>query len=112
MVTARYGCVPGERVDCQLQSLPPGRQGESGLVRGPPLAEHLVLHKLILALVGFGLIFRLLETYGGCPVQQSPTNVGGHDDDGVTEIDCAPLGVGQLAVLQDLKQHSEYAPHQ
>src|SRR6266852_7320929 len=70
-------------------------------------AEYLALHRLILALVGFGLIFGLFETDGGFLVQQGGTNVRGHDHDGVPEVYCAPLSIGQLAVLQNLEQHVE-----
>ena len=33
--------------------------------------------------------------------------VGGHDDDGVAEIDCAAVVVGEAAVVEDLQQHVE-----
>src|SRR5579859_7269119 len=35
-------------------------------------------------------------------------DVGGHDHDAVTEVDRAPLGVGQASVLQDLEQDVEH----
>ena len=35
-------------------------------------------------------------------------DIGGHDDDGVFEIDGSSLAVGQSAVLQNLEQHVEH----
>ena len=39
--------------------------------------------------------------------QRLGADVGGHDDDRVAEVDLAALGVGQVAVLQDLQQDVE-----
>src|SRR5438270_2218294 len=71
-------------------------------------AEYLALHRLVLILIGSGLIRRLFEADGGFFVQKACANVGGHDDDGVAEVHRAAFGVGQLAVFQNLEQHVEH----
>lgn len=36
------------------------------------------------------------------------SEVGGHDDDGVGEVDCSALAVGEAAVVEDLEQGVEH----
>ena len=71
------------------------------------LAEDLVFHRVIFVLVGFRLVFRLLEAHLCFPIEQGSTDVRGHDDNGVAEVYRASLGVGQLAIFQNLEQHVE-----
>ena len=40
--------------------------------------------------------------------QVGRAQVGGHDDDGVLEVDRASLGVGDPAVVEDLQEHIEH----
>ena len=47
------------------------------------------------------------EAEGGLLADEVGADVGGHDDDGVAEVDLAALGVGQVAVVEDLQQHVE-----
>ena len=34
-------------------------------------------------------------------------HVAGHDDDGVAKVDPSPLGIGQVAIVEDLEEHVE-----
>jgi Protein of unknown function (DUF3170). len=56
-------------------------------------------------LAGFGLDLAV----GGDAVQQVfRADVGGHDDDGVAEVDGVALGVGQPPVVEHLQQRVEH----
>src|SRR5690348_10116203 len=80
---------------------------ELGLESILQFAEHLVLHGLVLVLRTLGRVFALREANGGLTIEQGCADVRGHDHDGVAEVHRAALGVGQLAVLEDLEQHVE-----
>src|SRR5581483_1076472 len=69
--------------------------------------EHLILHGIVVALMGFGLIFRLPEADGCFLVEQGSTDVRGHDNNRIAEVHRAALGVSQLAIFQNLEQHVE-----
>ena len=71
------------------------------------LAEHLVLHAVVLVLRHLVLIRALHEADSGLAVEQGRADVRRHDDDRVAEVHRAALGVGQLAVFENLKQHVE-----
>jgi len=44
---------------------------------------------------------------GGVGVEVVRAELGGHDDDGVGEVDGAALGVGEPAVVEDLEEEVE-----
>ena len=47
------------------------------------------------------------EAQGRGPGDLAGTDVARHDDDGVAEVDLAPLAVGEAALLEDLEQDVE-----
>src|SRR6185312_7717063 len=80
---------------------------ELGLEGILQLAEYLRLHGFILVLIDLRLILGLLESNGRFLIQQGCSNVGGHDHNSIAEVYRAALGVGQLAIFQNLEQHVE-----
>ena len=59
--------------------------------------EHVAAHRL----VRFGIRTAAMSGHELAP------QVGGHDDDGVLEVDRAALAIGQPTVVEDLEQHVE-----
>src|SRR4051794_16239630 len=72
---------------------------------GPEAALQVLVHLLLHLLVGDRLV-GLAEPDRGL-AQVGGTEVRGHDDHGVLEVDRAALGVGQAPVLQDLEEGVE-----
>ena len=61
--------------------------------------------------LGHHLIARRIQDHavpGDAVEQQRRADVGGHDDDGVLEVDRATLTVGRATVVEDLQQHVEH----
>src|SRR5438552_768992 len=80
----------------------------------PEEALHLFLDALLHALVSRRYVrvvspFSLrAEAERGLALQQLLREVARHDDDGVAEVDAAPLGVCEPAFVEDLQQHVEH----
>ena len=73
------------------------------------LGQQLVLHPLVTDIHGLGGVGSRAEADGtGAFPDEVGADVGGHDDDGVPEIHAAALGVGQMAVVEDLEQDVEH----
>ena len=64
---------------------------ELGPERAPQLRHHLVARAQV-----------------GPVLEELAADVGRHDDDGVAEVDRAPLTVGEAAVVEQLQQHVEH----
>ena len=68
------------------------------------LLDDVALHLRLLGLAGGGV-----ETHAHAEVLQlAAADVGGHDDDGVAEVDLAADAVGELSVVEHLEQHVEH----
>ena len=73
------------------------------------LVEDLLLHPVVGLLLVLGLVDRdRLEAEARVLEERLRADVAGHDDDRVAEVDPAALGVGQVAVLEDLEQDVEH----
>src|SRR3989338_6730912 len=68
---------------------------------------HDLLFYLLIALT-FGAREAAAEAQARHLVDVFGTDVGGHDDDGVLEIDDAAFGIGESAVVEHLQEHIEY----
>ena len=71
------------------------------------LLEDLVLHPLVALALALLLVGVGVEAEAVLAADQVRADVGGHDDDGVAEVNLAALGVGQVAVVEDLQEHVE-----
>ena len=71
------------------------------------LAHHLLAHLIVFPLRQLVLVSTVTEAKGGITRDLLGADVRGHDDDRVAEIDLASLGVRQIAILHDLKEHVE-----
>ena len=73
------------------------------------LAQHLLLHALVVRRRLGGLVWRAgAEPDARVLLQQLGADVAGHDDDRVAEVDPTALGIRQMPVLQDLEQDVEH----
>ena len=123
VVLGRVGELEGEALAEELRLQPPHHQVDDLDDLGPgQLVEHdgvvdpvqelgaeVLLERLVHLLLHLLVRHRLaglLEADGGL-AEVGRAQVGRHDDDGVLEVDRAPLGVGEAPVLQDLEQGVE-----
>ena len=72
------------------------------------LIEHVVLHPLVVGLLPFGEITLMREAQRPVLPDQVGADIARHHDERVSEVDLAALGVGQVAVVEDLQEQIEH----
>ena len=76
--------------------------------KGPPqLTHHLLSHALVVRLCAPFLITTDREPQGRVTINQLRSQIRGHYDNGVAEINLMAFGIGEMAILHDLQQHVE-----
>mmetsp|Transcript_3026 Transcript_3026/g.11268 ORF Transcript_3026/g.11268 Transcript_3026/m.11268 type:complete len:911 (+) Transcript_3026:148-2880(+) len=76
---------------------------------GAEVVLELLVDELLDALVGgvLGVVVELEAEAAAALLDDGGADVGGEDDEGVLEVDHATLGVGEAAILKNLKHHVE-----
>ncbi|MBA7526700.1 hypothetical protein ES705_18869 [subsurface metagenome] len=71
-------------------------------------AEQLLLHPLVSLLLSFSLIAASSETNTGAFPDKLGTNIAGHNNNAVTEINTATLGISQVTIIKYLEQYIKH----
>ncbi|MBA7590373.1 hypothetical protein ES708_32489 [subsurface metagenome] len=71
-------------------------------------AEQLLLHPLVSLLLSFSLIAASSETDRSAFPDKLGTNITGHNNNAVTEINTATLGISQVTIIKYLEQYIKH----